>query len=108
MGASGPGWPNSVTVKLKTSGDSLSRKISTAPAAKEISFETGYIASEWVYGVHVLHTERQKYLATFEFRKKFAAGTDGGDTGYGDFDHALSPDGSKIAILRGSTLELYR
>jgi hypothetical protein len=80
-------------------------KNSVASRAKRFSFATGFIAEDWVYNVRVFDTDRLEYVQQFDFRKPTSLGV---DSGYGDFDQALSPDGTSIVILRGKVLELYR
>lgn len=107
----GNGWAivrrngNVVTERSFGEAEAVLGEISVSPRFGEVAFQSGYSGREWVYRIHVVDGYTGKYVQPFQFKKKPQGDV---DSGYGDFAQSLSPDGSRIAILRGSRLELYR
>src|SRR5262249_782811 len=78
--------------------------LSIASPAKALILTSGKITSkEWVDDIYLLRLGNplQRLLT---FRRPLKSGT---DFGWRDADDAISPNGSRVAVIRGSWLQMY-
>jgi hypothetical protein len=88
-------------------GDSLGGHLSVSQTGTRFSVQSGNISRHsWNEHVHIFDLASKEKIGHLSF-KKMAAYVNGVDSGFGDLCSAISPDGQRLVVLRGTTLEAY-